>query len=169
MMNSKLSYLVSTLTYHLWLLKMKTLINYFKTFSSCKGGFANKKPKKNINNWSLQPIIQSVVYLCTALNPTVSQRTCSANQVSLCPSCPSKLFLQEIVSHTNLVVSVHHSDQTLKRRWPFCLRSFVICPFRAQLLGGSLPYSLADILRQCLWKLLFINWLWEKIKTTAKE
>ena len=46
MMNSKLSYLVSTLTYHLWLLKMKTLINYFKTFSSCKGGFANKKPKK---------------------------------------------------------------------------------------------------------------------------
>ena len=153
MMNSKWSYLVSTLTYHYRLLKMKSFINYFKTFSSCKGGFANKKPKKNVNHRSLQPIIQSVVYLCTAPNPTVSQRTRSANQVSLCPSClscPSKLFLPEIVSQTNLVVSVDHSDQTLKRRWPFCLRSFVICPFRAQLLGGSLPYSLADILRQCL-------------------
>ena len=46
MMNSKWSYLVSTLTYQLWLLKMKSFINYFKTFSSCKGGFANKKPKK---------------------------------------------------------------------------------------------------------------------------
>ena len=147
MMNSKWSYLVSTLTYHFWLLKMKSFINYFKTFSSCKGGFANKKPQKNVNHRSLQPIIQSVVYLCTALNPTVSQRTCSANQVSLCPSClscPSKLFLPEIVSQTNLFVSM---DQTLKRWWPFGLRSFVICPFRAQLLGGSLPFSLADILR----------------------
>ena len=57
---------------------------------------------------------------------------------------------------------------TLKRRWPFDLRSFVICPFRAQLLGGSLPYSLADILRYCLSKLLFINWLKEEI-TTAKN
>ena len=151
MMNSKWSYLVSTLnTYHLWLLKMKSFINYFKTLSCCKGGFANKKPKKNVNHRNLQPIIQSVVYLCTAPNPTVSQRTRSANQVSLCPSClscPSKLFLPEIVSQTNLVVSVDHSDQTLKRRWPFGLRSFVICPFRAQLLGGSLPYSWADILR----------------------
>ena len=47
MMNSKWSYLVSTLTYHLRLLQMKSFIDYFKTFSSCKGGFANKKsPKK---------------------------------------------------------------------------------------------------------------------------
>ena len=146
MMNSKWSYLVSTLTYHFWLLKMKSFINYFKNLLFLQGRTC-QKPKTNVNHRNLQPIIQSVVYLCTALNPTVSQRTRSANQVSLCPSCPSclscpsKLFLPEIVSQTNLVVSVDHSDQTLKRWWPFGLRSFVICPFRAQLLRGSLPYS----------------------------
>ena len=146
MMNSKWSYLVSTLTYHLRLLKI--VYQLFQNLLFLHGRIC-QKPKTNVNHQSLS-IIQSVVYLCTALNPTVSQRTRSANQVSLCPSClscPSKLFLQEIVSHTNLVVSVDHSDQTLKRWWAFGLRSFVICPFRAQLLGGSLPYSWADILR----------------------
>ena len=133
--------------------KNEILYQLFQNLLFLQGWVCQQEAQKNVHHRNLQPIIQSVVYLCTALNPTVSQRTCSANQVSLCPSClscPSKLFLPEIVSHTNLVVSVDHSDQTLKRRWPFCLRSFVICPFRAQLLGGSLPYSLADILRQCL-------------------
>ena len=171
-MNSKWSYLVSNQYLPSSIAKNAIVYQLFQNLLFLQGRICQQEtPPKNVNHRSLQPIIQTIVYLCTAPNPTVSQRTRSANQVSLCPSClpcPSKLFLPEIVSQTNLVVSVDHSDQTLKRRWPFDLRSFVICPFRAQLLGGSLPYSLADILRYCLSKLLFINWLKEEI-TTAKN